>query len=416
MKEILTLPRVFDHHSHLSYAALLSSCPDLSGCASDAEAAEILGGLSNPDFNIVIGWHSGRIHLSEELMDSLPPAVVINFSLHGFVCNKKAAAILRKAGINPEPQTVLEAERAMPQLLGFFPNYAMRGRSENGLLSVIDHYIRELMNKGIYGIDDMLYVTPFIDSRKLKKRASRCGFKLAVREALPLDGSEPNGCSARSGKDGRLRLKLFADGAVGAGSAAVSEGFLEGKGSPVLIYDAEGMEKALTECIKREADTAVHAIGDLACGQVLEAYRKLGPLPSGSKFSLRLEHCQFITLEQAVLAKGLGVSLCLQPNFNEDSVTYEDRLSKNSCKRNNPLRMLIDEAGFVPGKDLLFGSDGMPSGLAPALENILFPPYPGQRLSIDELLDGYSANSDYGTDSYEVDSTEKTVTILPSAG
>jgi hypothetical protein len=56
---------------------------------------------------------------------------------------------------------------------------------------------------------------------------------------------------------------------------------------------------------------------------------------------------------------------------------------------NNPFRMLIDEAGFVPGKDLLFGSDGMPHGARYALESALFPPFPGQRLSLPEFVAGY---------------------------
>jgi len=51
--------------------------------------------------------------------------------------------------------------------------------------------------------------------------------------------------------------------------------------------------------------------------------------------------------------------------------------------------MLIDEAGFVPGVDLLFGSDGMPHGPEYALRWSLFPDYEEQRLSIKEFEAGY---------------------------
>jgi len=51
--------------------------------------------------------------------------------------------------------------------------------------------------------------------------------------------------------------------------------------------------------------------------------------------------------------------------------------------------MLIDEAGFVPGEDLIFGSDGMPHGAAAAVRQALSPPYPDrQALAIDELIAG----------------------------
>ena len=51
--------------------------------------------------------------------------------------------------------------------------------------------------------------------------------------------------------------------------------------------------------------------------------------------------------------------------------------------------MLIDEVGFVLGEDLILGSDGMPHGAATALQTSLFPPVPGQRLTLDEFVAGY---------------------------
>jgi hypothetical protein len=79
----------------------------------------------------------------------------------------------------------------------------------------------------------------------------------------------------------------------------------------------------------------------------------------------------------------------MQPNFSGDSVSYADRLGARYARQNNPFRMLIDEAGFVPGKDLFFGSDGMPHGAAAALEGALFPPMAGQRLTLEEFAAGY---------------------------
>ena len=38
----------------------------------------------------------------------------------------------------------------------------------------------------------------------------------------------------------------------------------------------------------------------------------------------------------------------MQPNFSEDSRQYADRLPAGFPCLNNPFRMLIDEAGFVP--------------------------------------------------------------------
>ena len=93
---------------------------------------------------------------------------------------------------------------------------------------------------------------------------------------------------------------------------------------------------------------------------------------------------------QKVAERGLdGIITFEKPNFSEDSVIYRDRLSERFLRANNPFRMLIDKVGFKPGADLLFGSDGMPHGIRFALSQALFPPYPGQKLTLSELVSGY---------------------------
>jgi hypothetical protein len=78
---------------------------------------------------------------------------------------------------------------------------------------------------------------------------------------------------------------------------------------------------------------------------------------------------------------------------------------------NNPFRMLIDEAGFVPGINLLFGSDGMPHGVQYALENSLFPPFPGQKLALDEFVAGYCMpDLENGFVDVTIDYEERTIT------
>jgi len=130
---------------------------------------------------------------------------------------------------------------------------------------------------------------------------------------------------------------------------------------------------------------AIHAIGDVAIDQAVNAVSRRG---KGLQ-ETRIEHCQFISRETAERAKALGIVLCMQPNFSFESTCYRDRLPGQYLERNNPFRMLIDEVGYVPGKDLLFGSDGMPHGAQYALESALFPPFPGQTLTLDEFIAGY---------------------------
>ena len=83
--------------------------------------------------------------------------------------------------------------------------------------------------------------------------------------------------------------------------------------------------------------------------------------------------------------------------------------------RNNPFRMLIDQAGFEPGQDLIFGSDGMPHGIEYALQWSLFPLYPGQRLTVDELVTGYGVHPEgRGHSVLTVDPEARLVKLLAS--
>ena len=102
-----------------------------------------------------------------------------------------------------------------------------------------------------------------------------------------------------------------------------------------------------------------------------------------------MEHAQLISLEQAKRAKDLGLIMSMQPNFNIDSVDYASRLPAGVAERNNPFRMLIDDAGFVPGTDLILGSDGMPHGVEYATEQSFNPAFESQKLSRKEFIAGY---------------------------
>jgi hypothetical protein len=84
----------------------------------------------------------------------------------------------------------------------------------------------------------------------------------------------------------------------------------------------------------------------------------------------------------------------MQPNFSDDSVQYADRLPQGYPERNNPFRMLIDAVGYEPGKDLLFGSDGMSHGYREGLRQSLFPKYAVQKLDVKEFIAGYCLPSE----------------------
>lgn len=360
---LLEFPKVFDNHSHFSLSLLWQSCLDLSLCRNFAEVLEKLVDLQKDQLNLAVGYHNEIFDLDEDYLEKSPPLVIINYSLHGFIANRSAKKLL--------PIDDLPPEKAMLKVWQYWAN--LKESEDPQLWKERIYELAQVWNaKGLYGACDMLsFILPF----RFENFVLDCYYPDLDKEMV----------------------KIFLDGSLGARTAAFTKEY--------LLYKDWELERLLLE--STDKDVAVHALGPLASEQILNVLERLPKRPK-----IRLEHCQFIDKTQALRAKELGIILSMQPNFNQDSLIYKDWLGSLWSVRNNPFRMLIDEVGFRPGHDLLFGSDNLPLGLAPTLESALFSEIEGQRLCLEELLKGYRADDRYGTNTYQIDCTKKTASFL----
>jgi predicted amidohydrolase YtcJ len=395
----LTVPWIFDRHTHLALYAALRACPDLSGLGRD-QALRLLRGLPGDRLTTVVGWHSGRLPFAEEDLAPLPPALLVNYSLHGIALTGAARELLRAR----DPELVDRhadaawAERNLARIWALCADAGLTAAKLDGLLA-------DLEALGVGAAEELLLPG---ESAWRILRASRWGGRLRCWCSPVAFGRLP--AEARADVAG---LKLFLDGALGARTAALSGAYRDGARG-ILLHEPEALRRRLAEVQALGKPVALHAIGDLAVGQALEALASLDR--AGLRFpGVRLEHAQFVTEEQARRARDLGVVLSMQPVFAADSADYADRLEARWLEANQPMRMLIDRCGFAPGRDLLFGSDGMPHGVAPALRWALFPPFPGQRLSAEELLAGFGVHAEgRGTCDLEVDEARREVRLRAS--
>lgn len=364
-----TLPLLRDSHTHISFYAALGGAVDLSGCSTARQALALLRRRRAP-LVTARGWRNGLYDLPRAELDRLGPAAVCKLSLHGFYFNAPARELLARR--YPDIAARIDdqdwVERNLNRVFEVFT--AASGAA------AIPAYMAALARLGVWAADDMLAA----DDASVR---ALCGY--GNRISL---WSEP-GCYARLGAAARKAvggLKIFTDGALGARTAALARGY-RGGGRGLLLHSDAGLARLVKSAARLKGRLAVHAIGDAALEQVVRVLVRLR-VP-WRELAVRVEHAQLITPEQARRAKKLGLTLCMQPNFSTDSSDYADRLDARYLRANNPFRMLIDRAGFVPGGDLVFGSDGMPHGARAALEAALFPPVPGQRLSIEEFRAGY---------------------------
>ena len=401
MSRTLDVPWLCDRHSHVSLYAALGACPNLAGLEAEA-AMGLLRSLPGDRVTLVTGWHSSRLKLGADDLAALPPAILVNFSFHGYALTAGAKRLL--APEHPDLVARVDdlawCELNLERLLQFF------GRTAGLTPAGLDTFMTGLQKAGIGAAEDMLLIgreaLEVILASPWRGRI-RCWATPALFRSL-----DPEAQEAITG------LKLFTDGALGARTAGMARPLLDGT-EGLLLYTQAGLEEELAALHPLGKPVAIHAIGERAIDQALVALEALAAQRRTFPW-VRLEHVQFITLPQAIRAKDLGVILSMQPNFNSDSVDYADRLDPRDREGNNPFRMLIDQAGFTCGEDLIFGSDGMPHGVEYALQWSLFPAYPGQRLSLEELTAGYGlATEGRGHSVLMVDEDRRKVRLLREA-
>ena len=395
MADARRIPFLRDRHSHpLLYAALMDSV-DLNRPGESRESAiarvrerafadrssSRTAGVDAPgsarsDWTIATGWNSGRIPLQKADFDDLPPVVILALSIHGLIVNDAGRELMRDhdetVAANLDDQDWIE--RNLRRVLNVFAN---AGASADRLRAFFDR----LGPLGVYHAEEMLLV-----SEREIRLFDEAGLAGRTRFWAAPETYE----SASPASRGRIHgIKLFTDGAIGVTTAALHEPYRTADHRGLLLYRDDELQSLIAR-YAAEKPMAIHAIGDAAIDQVVSAVEAAAhrlPLPQ----TIRMEHAQFISESTARRAKALGMQLCMQPNFSEDSVAYADRLPAGYPARNNPFRMLIDHIGFVPGVDLFFGSDGMPHGAPEALRQSLFPDggHAGQVLTIDEFVAGY---------------------------
>ena len=182
-----------------------------------------------------------------------------------------------------------------------------------------------------------------------------------------------------------LGVKVFTDGSIGAGTAAVTEAYPSG-GNGILNYTDEEISNLLAAAARAGHQAAIHAIGDRAIAQVLRMYARLD---ARSELRNRIEHFELPEERQIEEVKRLGLHLSMQPNFignwSGPGKMYVERLGRERDAVSNPLRAVFDF-----GIPVAFGSDGMPISPLYGIRAAVNAPYSTQRVSLDEAIAAYT--------------------------
>lgn len=140
-------------------------------------------------------------------------------------------------------------------------------------------------------------------------------------------------------------MKIFADGAFGGSTAALSSPYADNPDhTGLLIQTDEELAKLVQQARSYNETVAVHIIGDMAAEQVISVLEKY-PAPAGKRD--RLIHCSVLRSDLIERMKKLSVVLDLQPAFVPSDFPWViDRLGIDRLGWSYTCRSLINE-GFM---------------------------------------------------------------------
>jgi hypothetical protein len=237
--------------------------------------------------------------------------------------------------------------------------------------------------------------------------------KLRVTKSIPLENLDHAiALGLRTGfGDDFLRIgsiKAFADGALGPQTAAM---LLPYENSPenqgILMLDGETLYEHACQAAKHGLSMAVHAIGDRANHEVLNAFEHLRDFEAQNhlpgKLRHRIEHVQVLHADDAGRLAELKIIASMQPIHATSDMLMADRYWGSRAALSYAWRTQLQK-----GAQVAFGSDApveSPNpfwGLHAAVtrQRLDGTPgtqgwYPGQRLSLTEALAGFTTGAAY---------------------
>jgi len=427
MKGMTILPGLTDAHIHIQYYALSLGKVDCETKTKDEclrRVAERVKKAKPGEWVLGHGWNHNEWSMSGEWptineLDSIAPNNPVYLtakSLHAAWSNTSALNLAQITADMPDPKDGKIQRDENNRVIGILLETAMQlveraipEPSIESIANAIESAQPILWKMGLTGIHDFDRRDSFMALQHLHSQGK---LKLRVNKNIPvesLDHAFELGLRTGFGDD-RLwigSVKAFMDGALGPHTAAMFQPYVnEPENRGILNMDGE----QLFEHCRRAADVGlsmtVHAIGDRANHEVLNAYQQLRQYETERglpHLRHRIEHVQVLHPDDAPRLAKLNVVASMQPIHAPSDMLAADRFWGDRSALAYAWRTQLNY-----GAPLAFGSDapvespnpflGLHAAVtrrradgSPTAEGW----YPEQKLTLSEALSAYTVGAAY---------------------
>jgi len=410
----MVLPGFIDSHLHLT--ALADSLNELE-FPEDSDEEEIRARVAETVRNRdsgewIIGgkwsYHTLNGFPEKTMLDGVAPANPVALrskDMHSLLLNSAGLTSLGITGDTPDPEGGRIRRDAQGNPTGILQEqavYLFEERRPHSEFSVFRRHHRQVaehcLKYGITGVHTIETVREWTQYQRIRESG---GLRLRVGGLLQADEPEaiPEAGYASGAGDNWLwtiGIKLFADGALGSGTAWLKEPY-EGTGDRgVAILTREQLRNLITFAHENGLSLGVHAIGDAAVAMVIRGFSEYDSRRR-EELRDRIEHLQLIDPGDLRNIPG-DLIAAVQPVHLLGDREPADQVWGERARYAYAFQSLSEN-----GVRLAFGSDAPVeevnpwAGIQAAVERRgnadETPWYPQERISLEAALAGYTVNS-----------------------
>ncbi|UCF07011.1 MAG: amidohydrolase [bacterium] len=421
------IPGLIDAHAHFMGYAKVKEKVDLVGTKSFTEVldrlTDRLRSAGEGAWIVGRGWDQNDWpdpHFpGKGALDSLAPnnpVFLVRVCGHAAVANSEALRLAGITGTTIDPgggkivrdgngvPTGLLIDNAIDLVSDAVPTLT---RQQKRLL--IRQAARECLSTGLVGVHEMGVGSETISIYRELFDREELPFRLTLyfsNDEEDLDSLLAAG-PLRGYADNRLSVvgvKFYADGSLGARSAALLEDYSDDPGNRgIVVEDPETLYRRIMRCHRKGFQTATHAIGDGGNRMMLDILERILAEYPASDMRHRVEHAQVIAPEDIGRFARLGVLPSMQfTHCTSDMPWAGARLGEQRLAGAYAWRSLVSSGCRIPG-----GSDFPVESIDPLLgiyaavtrmDRGGSPPggwIPDQCLTVDEAVRAFSIDAAY---------------------
>ena len=412
------IPGFVDAHTHFYFFALSLATVRLHGLNSFQSCLDKIKqhakSLKQNEWVLGEGYELHRFKPKVEpdryMLDNVTgkrPAIIFSKDQHSAWANSKALELagITKRTREPEGGAIVRFPDGTPtgilrEIPAYEPVFAkIPPPSSTTVNRLYAKALRIAYEKGVTGVHSMDNPDAFTF---FMKRAEQGNVGLRINyyapvDLLPLLSKTKTRYGTGTDFFRLAGIKIFADGALGSQTALCFHKYIGSKNNyGIEVTSVNKIIKYIRTAGKLGLPVAVHAIGDKAVANVLDAFEQTSPLHPPARH--RIEHLQLVRRKDIQRIKRLGIVASMQPSHCPSDI---DMVREYWGARG--VNAYIFRTLLTNGIDLAFGSDcpiepldpiaGIAAAVRRAKPHSRDVFYPEQRLHAFEALSAFTVGS-----------------------